>query len=322
MSRVEIDCTQRKHQGNTCQPKATTYIHCKSFVPSDFILEKFVVTLFLRRYLAECRMDVILKVKKNFEMTTSVLINNRHLVMDYYSCLAMVFVPLCILLGFFSGQNLYQKLPSTAPMPLVVSSMNSLEYKYFLIVEMTIASMLLLDVAIDNLSNAFKNIFSTKGSLINISLLISMLLPCAVIFFISIPNHDYILMNIILGTRILFINCTILCYAYRYGNHIWKSRLTFLTGLISCVAPLLRVVALTVSFESKDLANQLETASLNLRIIVSVTLWIYNSVYNAPTVINFSSSFLISVEALFTSFVVLQAMHQTRVVRKEFNRYK
>eukprot|EP01041_Mallomonas_annulata_P009841 gene9841-20470_t len=247
-------------------------------------------------------------LKKTYQHLRSLvcfLVNNRQMVLDYYSLMGMIFVPLCILAGTLAGKNYYIDASETLQIPpLVVSSMNDPGYKYCLVVEMTVASLLMIDAAIDNFSNS-TNIFSTKGSLINMSFLISILLASTINFFVSIPNNDYVLINTIIGSRIILTNCAIFSYSYRYGNHIWKSWLPIILVLLGgCLGPFLRVV------------------SFSTRAAYTITLWIFSNAFNARSIVEYSSSFLICTDVIFTSFVVLQAMHQTRVIRKESNKYK
>eukprot|EP01041_Mallomonas_annulata_P004798 gene4798-9567_t len=269
-----------------------------------------------------------------------------------------IFLPLCILIGVVVSKDYHKIANDGDDVPIVILSMNSPGYKYFLVSEMTVATMMLLDAAIDNLSNDFHNIFSSKGSLVNICLLISTVLGSSINFFVCIHNEDYVLLNTVLGSRLIFINCAIFSYAYRYGHQIWRSRVLIITSLTGCLGILLKVISLAMNKHFNYHDKQIDLISVVLSVIfrlvfmllcfrwywylkqesksrqitsdewnctiyitlgllLTIILWIYGIITNSTTIINFSVPFLIGIEVVLTLFVVCQAMHQTRILRKE-----
>eukprot|EP01041_Mallomonas_annulata_P004179 gene4179-8314_t len=85
---------------------------------------------------------------------------------DLYSFLAIISIPICLSLGYCLEKEYYTHLDIVDLPPPVIHGLNSLDYKYALVVVVTSSSSLLIDFIIDNISNV-QEIFSTKGSLIN-----------------------------------------------------------------------------------------------------------------------------------------------------------
>eukprot|EP01041_Mallomonas_annulata_P008476 gene8476-17469_t len=105
--------------------------------------------------------------------------DDRTGVLDYYSVLAAILVPLCIVIGNGIDHKFDKQISSygadVTETPRVISSMDSKDFEYILVIEMTVTVLLIFESAIDNLSDV-QNVLSIKGSLITMSILISLLL--------------------------------------------------------------------------------------------------------------------------------------------------
>eukprot|EP01041_Mallomonas_annulata_P002090 gene2090-4085_t len=159
---------------------------------------------------------------------------------DFYAIQAIIFLPLCL---FIANGPESSYVNDSMDMPVVILSMTSTGFKYTLVVILTISCVLLVEVSTDNLSN-MRNMFSIKGSVINLIILSAMLISSIINFFISIPTHNFQLMFRIYQIRNIIVVSTVLSYAYRYGKSIWRSPIVFLASLIGFISRLLRIVSL------------------------------------------------------------------------------
>eukprot|EP01041_Mallomonas_annulata_P015132 gene15132-32095_t len=156
---------------------------------------------------------------------------------DYYVVLALTFSLFCIFISNDQGS-----ISNNNENITIVSSLKSLHFKYVLVVITSVSSILSLEVVVDNLYN-LKNIFTAKGSLINLSILLVLLLSSVVNFFIALPSTDSQLMYRVYQVRNIVVFATILSFSSRYGKTFWNDYILFLAYLIGCTGCILKVAS-------------------------------------------------------------------------------
>eukprot|EP01041_Mallomonas_annulata_P012051 gene12051-25250_t len=171
------------------------------------------------------------------------ILKKSHVIVDYYSGIAIVFSLLCLLMKPILNQSYYEN-ERNQPIPPVIPNMASIEFRYILVAEMSICGLLILNAAIDAMSDS-RSIFSSKGALINLSILGCVLFSGASNFYIAVPNGDYLLMYSLYLARLIFIPATICSYVYRYGKSIWQSPLLIFLVVLAGVGCVLKVVLMT-----------------------------------------------------------------------------
>eukprot|EP01041_Mallomonas_annulata_P012689 gene12689-26721_t len=143
-------------------------------------------------------------------------------IFDPYTITILLCLPAFLIVG--TSENIAEAADDKES-PQVVSSMNSLEYRYILVSEMTIAILLLVEAVIDTLSKMRQK--AAEGCFINMSILMLLLISSTVIFFVSIPKNHYYDILVIYEMRVVLILGVVLVYAYHYGGHIWRSPYLF-----------------------------------------------------------------------------------------------
>eukprot|EP01041_Mallomonas_annulata_P013751 gene13751-29244_t len=271
-------------------------------------------------------------------------------IIDPYSIMLIMYIPIC--LGVYSNSN--NSIQENDEQLYTIHE-SSLEYRYILIVEMTIAGLLLVEALIDAISNT-SNLLSSEGSLVNISILTSLLIGSITIFFSAIPNNNLYFIFAIIETRLILIFGAILSYSYHYGQGIWRSRYMIASaylggagfvlqtsdalynGEISSAATGLQAIS-TIAFVmsylrwTRYLINERNsrkitrnewncTTYMAVGIITMLIEWALGAIFDINTVADCSEQFLICVEVSITAFVVIQFLYQTRVLRKEYNKHK
>eukprot|EP01041_Mallomonas_annulata_P000649 gene649-1252_t len=228
-------------------------------------------------------------------------------VIDFYSFFGVVFIPTGLIGGHFLAQRYYENIQLKNYDTIVLSSMYSNGFKYMLVAEMTIAILLLLDVFIYHLSK-MRNMFTTKGSLINISVLLALLTASGTGTFLRIATMAQYDTNSS-TTGVLGV-CS-------------------MVGQVSCSATL-GITCLRWYYHLYKESRRREITDDEWNCTIYVTLgmttifiiYILLSVFGAPMLKDFTESILVAVEVAFTSFAVAQAFHQTHVIRKQSVKYQ
>eukprot|EP01041_Mallomonas_annulata_P012128 gene12128-25451_t len=191
---------------------------------------------------------------------------------DYYVVLAFIFSPMCILIYNDQGSILNPiRLGNDIT---IVTSMKSIHLKYVLIVVMSLSSILFLEVAVDNLFN-LKNILNSKGSLINLSILLALLLSSAVSFFIALPSEDSDLMCRIYQIRNIVVCASVLSFSSRYGKSFWNDRILFLAFLILCIGCVLRIATYSDPAEQSSTSEITSTVGIIFQSFLSGLIIVY-----------------------------------------------
>eukprot|EP01041_Mallomonas_annulata_P016031 gene16031-33702_t len=116
---------------------------------------------------------------------------------DFYMVVGICSALVCPLLGALTidPSNEY----SQGSDPIIVSSIQSLAYRYTLVVEIAISGQMILDACLHNFSN-LSNAFGTKG------------------------QKDYMLLLGLMTSRVLIVACTTACLAREYVQGMWSSK--------------------------------------------------------------------------------------------------
>eukprot|EP01041_Mallomonas_annulata_P005341 gene5341-10685_t len=193
--------------------------------------------------------------------------------LDHYVFIGFIFAPLCILIPNDQGSILNPiRLGNDIT---IISSMKSIHLKYILIVVMSSSSILFLEVAVDNLFN-LKNILASKGSLINLSILLVLLLSSAVSFFIALPYEDSDLMCRIFQIRNLVVCASVMSFSSRYGKTFWRDRILFVAYLFLCVGSLLRIASYSdSSVEQSSSSLIISTVGIIFQAFLSFLIIVY-----------------------------------------------
>eukprot|EP01041_Mallomonas_annulata_P002161 gene2161-4207_t len=191
---------------------------------------------------------------------------------DYYFVLALLFSPLCILI--FDEEESISNSIDLGKEFTVVSSMKSIYFKYVLIVIMSLSSILFLEVVVDDFFN-LKNIFTAKGSLINLSILLALLFSSAVNFFIALPLGDSDLMYRVYHIRNISVCASILSFSSRYGKAFWKDRILFLAYIIGCLGCILKIAAYSDPSEQSRTSKLLSTVGIAFQAVLTLLIIIY-----------------------------------------------
>eukprot|EP01041_Mallomonas_annulata_P001510 gene1510-2911_t len=218
---------------------------------------------------------------------------------DPYYAMVGLLIPVCLALYATTSFHEYDK-------SLDINSMMSLNYRYILVCEMTIASLLLVEAITDGLSNT-SSMFAAEGSLINISILLSLLIGSSTIFFSAIPNNDYYLIFSINETRLLLLVGAISSYSYRYGRYLWRCRFLFLSAFLAGIGCAMKI-------SDAIYHSSLNFAGMVLQAIFTIILGLY--------FLRWLKYLKSEIEVTVTSFVVIQFLYQTRVIRRESNKQK
>eukprot|EP01041_Mallomonas_annulata_P009199 gene9199-19070_t len=238
------------------------------------------------------------------------IVNPRRLLgifdIDLYPFLLVIFVTLCLVTGLCKNSiDIISEQQAES-----VVSMHSLDYRYVLVGEITIATLLLVEASIDFFSNAIR-IHSVKGSMVNFAILITILVGSTIIFFAAIPNSDYYLIFVFRETRFVLVVGAILSYSHRVGKHIWRCRFLLISTIIGAIGCYLQI------FQDMSRTNIDDPG-----IVTLFVQWIMANVFDVKSLDRMNVPYLISVEVSFTSFVVIQFLYQTRLIRKESSRQK
>eukprot|EP01041_Mallomonas_annulata_P014164 gene14164-30153_t len=204
--------------------------------------------------------------------------NNRYnYVIDPYSVMVLVLVPLCLITGVFINTS---RTTVGGEVPLIISSINSLEYRYILVGEITMATLLLVEAATDILSNS-SCMFSVQGSLVNIAVLISLLIASGIGCFLQILDaKDHADLHFT-GSILQMIFSISIGIAYlRWIRYLIleNSNRTITTNEWNC------------------------TIYMALGIIAVILQWIISIIFNVRSIEGMSLPYLICMEASVSSF--------------------
>eukprot|EP01041_Mallomonas_annulata_P016032 gene16032-33703_t len=125
--------------------------------------------------------------------------------------------------------------------PIVVSSMQSLAFKYTLVVNIAVSSQMLLDACLHNFSN-LSNAFGTKGSILNFIVLLWLLLSSALTFFYAVPLKHYMFFLGLSSSRAFIVACTTACLAREYTKGIWSSNVLKFAVVLGSVSSAFKIV--------------------------------------------------------------------------------
>eukprot|EP01041_Mallomonas_annulata_P013634 gene13634-28954_t len=223
-------------------------------------------------------------------------------IIDPYFIMLAIYIPICF--GVYLNSNSSSHFDETPPTPL--------EYRYILVGEFTVSGLLLVEATLDAISN--KSIFfSADGCLVNFSILMSLLISSSAIFFSTTTNNDRYFIFAVIDTRLALILGAVLSYSYHNGREIWRSRYLYASICFGGVGLILEIS------NALDGNTEISTVSMTLQAMLQ---WALTEIFDYKTVADCSQENLICVEVTITTFVVIQFLYQTRVLRKESNQQK
>eukprot|EP01041_Mallomonas_annulata_P008830 gene8830-18285_t len=225
-------------------------------------------------------------------------------IMDHHAWIAIFFFLLCLFVGDGARKNYYDHFENI-PSPVVVSSMTSLDYKYMLVAELTISSMLLLDFAIEYISNITIRVSGSKSTFISLSVTTMLLMSSCVLKIlvnteINATSNAAGIMGILGAILQLIGSVAILYTSFRWCRMLYS---------ISKIRQ--------ITTEEWDCTIYILLISLML-----IELWIFNAIFNASTIREYTVMHLLAIEISFTSFAAIQAMYQRSVLRQQSIKFK
>mmetsp|Transcript_10111 Transcript_10111/g.10197 ORF Transcript_10111/g.10197 Transcript_10111/m.10197 type:complete len:764 (+) Transcript_10111:179-2470(+) len=254
----------------------------------------------------------------------------------YYIFLGFCTAIICLVLGTCTFyQSSKQKLESP-----IVHNMNSINFKYSLVIEMSISIFIILDVIIGHVSRTTQMFSHTESGVIVIVL--SLLLSSGAIFLYSIPNNDYISMLGIQQARIIIITVATCIIARKYDKKMWTSPMLMIFAFIGCFVAVLIIIPNPILVIVGQITGvivfigilgyimrwfwYIRMASLSrkitrdewsctmitvLYVVFIIGISIPSVVYRFPSYTESSVVYLVNMEILFTFFITAVAMQQT-----------
>eukprot|EP01041_Mallomonas_annulata_P011272 gene11272-23585_t len=271
----------------------------------------------------------------------------------YYSFLAVIVSLACILptLLDFLTTSISESAKDKA-----VASLNSLDFKYSLVLGMGASFPIFLDFLADNLvwRKSSRTLTVMKGSAFNLIGLLILFLPVLIDFLIVIPNNAYYMHYSIFFIRVGCTCCVICSYLDHYGGHVWQHFLLKIAGLfLGCFAPAIRssrIIGEEESYIFQYIAIAVELIGFSILfylickwynylkpkfakglscaeyccnvhlfcgLLLGIGIWVIELAFYTPYWYNRSSLYLASHECLFTLYFVMLTVYQGRATRRE-----
>eukprot|EP01041_Mallomonas_annulata_P012788 gene12788-26964_t len=235
--------------------------------------------------------------------------------LDFFLIIAIIFTIIALILGFLlDDPESHSNLTGFGE----ITAIESQKFSYVLMVEMTISGQMLLDIIIDNLT-VRKNMFSMKGSKINVGLLLSLFISSIINFCYIVPNTKYILLVTFHQIRLVFMGCVTCSMAQSCDKIAWDSKLLMTSIFIFCVGAILKIISASAgsqpegAYESLKLAHLISVCIGVPNILFFCIKWFYkfymaskerkltlNEIHCAV----YATNFLVCAVALFLSLLI------------------
>eukprot|EP01041_Mallomonas_annulata_P003900 gene3900-7781_t len=156
----------------------------------------------------------------------------------------------------------------------IIQAVMSERYFYVLLIEMAISGQMLLDIIIDNIS-AGKKMFSTKGSKVNLSVLLSLFISSLLIISYVMPYSKYVFLISIRQSRLIFMYAITVSMAQHYNKAMWNSTYLKVSFFITSTGSILRIISVSGGVEPQGIYASCSKASWALILISGIPTIIY-----------------------------------------------